>query len=117
MFHFPHKLQFIQKPVGTGEYGRLLYEDVSNNVSCQFLGRPRASQVPQAFGEEIAIDALFSLPQGVEVEPEWRLVHENVGYIVVSAEPLMTVSGDKLGTTVFTRREKIIDGGTSYTQT
>lgn len=117
MFHYPHKLQFLQKPVGTGGYGSLSYVNVSNNVACRFLGRPREFQVAQAFGEAIAVDAAFSLPQGVEVAPEWRLVYENVGYIVVSSEPLMTIGGDKLGTTVFTRREKIVDGGTSYTQT
>lgn len=117
MFHFPHELQFLQKPVEADGYGRLSYETVSNNVSCQFLGRPRVFQVAQVFGEEIVVDAVFSLPQDVEVAPEWRLVYENMGYIVISAEPLMTVGGDKLGTTVSTRREKIVDGGTSYTQT
>lgn len=117
MFHFPHKLQLLQKPVGTGGYGRMSYENVSNNVSCQFLGRPREFQVAQAFGEEVAVDALFSLPEGVEIAPEWRLIYENVGYIVVSAEPLMTISGDKLGTTISARREKIVDGGTSFSQT
>ena len=117
MFHFPHMLQLLQKPVGTGEYGKLSYEDVSNNVLCQFLGRPREFQVARVFGEEVDIEAVFSLPQGIEVAPEWRLIFENVGYIVVSVQPLMTISGDKLNTTVFTRREKIVDGGTSYTQT
>ena len=72
MFHFPHKLQLLQKPVGTGEYGRLSYEDVSNNVPCQFLGRPREFQVAKVFGEEVEVEAVFSLPQGVEVAPSIR---------------------------------------------
>ena len=117
MFHFPHKLRFLQKPVGADAYGKITYEYVSNNVSCQFLGRPREFQVAQAFGEEVAVDAVFSLPQGIDVGVDWRLVYQNVGYIVIAAEPQMTVGGKRLATTVYTRREKIIDGGTSYTQT
>lgn len=118
MFHFPHRLQKVFKPVGHNEVGALNYAEVSNNVRCQFLGRPREGTQSGTFGEATVVDAVFSLPIGINVEVGWKLVYNNNAYIVEEVVPQMDVTGGhEQSRTAFTRREKILDGATSYTQT
>lgn len=118
MFHFPHVVDIIEKPTGAdGGYGRLGYIQVSNNVTCQFLGRPRESHNASAFGDVNSIDAMFSFPGGTAIEVDWRLVFSNVAYIVVTVNPEMNLQGVEQSITVNTRREKVIDGATHHSQT
>lgn len=118
MFHFPHKLTSVQQPIGANSVGALLYQEVTNNARCQFLGRPREHTQGGSFGENTVVDVVFSLPAGTLVDVGWRMVYENKAYIVEEVEPQMDVcGGHELARTVFTRREKILDGATNYTKT
>lgn len=118
MFHFPHRLQSVEKPTATTAVGGLVYNQVTNNARCQFLGRPREGQQNGTFGEERVVDVVFSLPPIVPVEVGWRLVYNNQGYIVEEVEPEMDLTGGHVvAQTVYTRRERQLDGATSYTST
>ncbi len=117
MFHFPHKLQQVERPNGFTDQGANKYIKCEGNVRCQFMGLPLEIIQHSQFGEVSRIDAVFCIPGGVKVEPDYRLVFEGTGYIVDRIQPAMTMSGRRLHSFVSTRKEMVKDGASKYTET
>ena len=117
MFHFSSNLELVQRPNGATTTGGILYQDVNNNVQAQFLGAPREQQFFSSSGETTYGTVVFGMPPDIPIDVDWRLVFDNVGYIVNEVSPELDLEGNTIGLFVFTRKENVRDDAVSYKDT